>query len=158
MPLKLNALYRQVERMAIEVPSEAFAQQLTRAQQVLHQIDLEALHRKLRQRERGTAKIPWLVARPTGTLAGRFPVPLSPEDWTIVATDGSSIPPDRHSPVRYYVLNIGHATLTYGHTPNAVLESQEQFCFEEDDLYFDPMGKRIPIEETRLGMLMGIRE
>jgi hypothetical protein len=79
-------------------------------------------------------------------------------DLSVVASDGSSIPPDRHSPVRYYVVNVGHAALTYGTAPNAVLDAHERLCFEEDELYFDPLGKRIPIEGTRLGILMSVEE
>ena len=158
MPLNMNVLYRRVEKMAIEAPAALPEQQLAEAHDFLHRVDLDALHRKLRQRERGMAKIPWLVATPIGTLAGRFSAPLPPADWSVVASDGSSIPPDRHSPLRYYVVNIGYAVLTYGNAPNAVLETQEQFCFEEDELYFDPLGKRIPIEGTRLGIFMGIQE
>jgi hypothetical protein len=158
MPLDIDALYRRVEEMVVDVPDVASDQQLVEAQDYLKRADPKLLQRKLQQRERGTAKIPWLVAQPVDTLAGTLPVPPLPTDFTVVASDGSAIPPDRHSPVRYYVLNTGYAILTYGEKPDAVLDSQEQFCFAEDELYFDPQGKRIPIEGTRLGILMGIEE
>jgi hypothetical protein len=68
------------------------------------------------------------------------------------------MPPDRHSPLKYYVLNVGHAILTYGAAPDAILDSRAQLCYEEHELYHDPEGKRIPIEGTRLGIHMGVKE
>ena len=158
MPLDMDVLYRRVEAMVVGMPDLAPSQRLSDVLGLLRQTDPESLRAKLRQRERGKAKIPWLVAVPVDTLAGVFAAPSVPSDLSVVASDGSSIPPDRHSPVRYYVINVGYAVLTYGRSPNAILDAQEQFCFEEEELYFDPLGKRIPIEGTRLGILMGIAE
>jgi hypothetical protein len=157
VPLDMDALYRRVEEMVVDVPNITSDQQLVEAQDYLKRADPRVLQRKLQQRERGR-KIPWLVAQPIDTLAGTFPVPALPTDFSVVASDGSVIPPDRHSPVRYYVLNTGYAVLTYGRAPDAVLDSEEQFCFAEDELYFEPQGKRIPIEGTRLGIRMGVEE
>lgn len=123
----------------------------------LRQADPAELRRKLQQRS-GSTRIPWLVAMPLNSLAGRFPLPPLPDEFAVVATDGSSIPPDRHSSVRYFVLNIGYALLRYGHHPSAELNAESRFCFSDDDLYFDPQGKRIPIEGTRLGIRMGVEE
>jgi hypothetical protein len=157
VPLDMDALYRRVEEMVVDASDITSDQQLIEAQDYLKRADPKVLLGKLRQRERGR-KIPWLVAEPLDTLAGTSPVPALPASFSVVASDGSAIPPDRHSPLRYYVLNTGYAALTYGHAPGAVLNAQEQFCFREDELYFDPQGKHIPIEGTRLGIRMGIEE
>jgi hypothetical protein len=158
VPLEIDRLYRQVADMASALPEAISRDLLADARAFFQRADPDLLRQKLRQRERGTAKIPWLVAEPIDTLRGTFAAPAPPEDLSVAAADGSSMPPDRHSSVRYYVLNIGYAILTYGRSPHASLESQGRFCFEQQDLYFDPLGKRIPIEGTRLGILMSIEE
>ncbi|MBN1935368.1 MAG: DNA double-strand break repair nuclease NurA [Anaerolineae bacterium] len=157
MPLHLDGLYAQVIQLAQTLPAEGSSQQLNDVQAFLRQADPGQLRDKLRQRKSG-ARIPWLVAIPLVTLAARFRLPPLPDDFSVAAADGSSIPPDRHSSVRYFVLNTGHAVLTYGSHPNADLDATSMFCFSDADLYFDPQGKRIPIEGTRLGILMGIEE
>jgi hypothetical protein len=158
MPLDIDRLYAQVEKMAVALPDIAPTRRLADAQAFFRAADLSLLREKLRQREQGRAKIPWLVAEPVNTLQAIYPAPPVPPDLSVVASDGSSIFPDRHSPVRYFVVNVGYAVLTYGRAPNAVLSSHEQFCFEEEELYFDPLDKRIPIEGSRLGIHMSVEE
>jgi hypothetical protein len=158
MPLDIDRLYTRVEKMATAFPETLPARRLADAQTFFHRADLGLLREKLRQREQGRAKIPWLVAEPVNTLQTIYPLPPVPRELSVVASDGSSIFPDRHSPVRYYVVNIGYAVLTYGSAPGAVLDAHERFCFEEDELYFDPLNKRIPIEGSRLGIHMSVKE
>jgi len=157
MPLRLNGFYDRVVELAKTLPDHSPNRRLEDVLTWFRQADPDRLRRKLAQRS-GSARIPWLVATPLATLATRFPLPPLPDDFSIVATDGSSIPPDRHSPLRYFVLNTGYAALTYGSHPAAELDAESHFCFADAELYFDPQGKRIPIEGTRLGILMGIEE
>ncbi len=159
MPLNLDGLYAQVHKLAQTLHGAQNIRRLAEARAFLRRASPDQLRHKLRQREQDQrAKIPWLVAVPLATLAARFPTPPIPTDFSVVAADGSSIPPDRHSSVRYFVLNTGHATLTYGRHPGADLDANPRFCFADDELYFDVQGKRIPIEGARLGILMGIEE
>jgi hypothetical protein len=158
VPLDIDRVYRQVNKMAVALPGIVPAQQLADARAFFHSADLELLRIKLRERERGRAKIPWLVAEPVNTLRATFVPPPVPPDLSVAASDGSSIFPDRHSPVRYFVVNIGYAVLTYGSAPDAALEARASFCFEDDELYFDPQGKHIPIEGSRLGIHMSVKE
>jgi hypothetical protein len=158
MPLDIDRLYAQVAKMAVDLPDIAPARRLADAQAFFRAADLGLLREKLRQREQGRAKIPWLVAEPVNTLQVIYTAPPVPPDLSVVASDGSSIFPDRHSPVRYFVVNVGYAVLTYGSAPNAVLSAHERFCYEEDELYFDPLDKRIPIEGARLGIHMSVEE
>ena len=155
MPLKLGLINKQVEDMARSVTSEERREQLDKARELLRSADAEKLKAKIRNRR---DPFPWLVAVPTGTLSGVFPSPAPPPDFSVVSADGSSIPPDRHSPVRFYVINTGYAILTYGHNPDAQLDSEGQLYFEEKDLYLSPGRKNIPVEGTRLGMRMEIAE
>jgi hypothetical protein len=134
------------------------ARRISDAQAFFKQADLGLLREKLRQRERGGPKIPWLVAEPVHTLSAIYPVPSVPADLAVAASDGSAMPPDRHSPVRYYVLNVGYAVLAYGSQPSAKLDAKGWFCYKDEDLYFDSRGKRIPLEGARLGIHMGVKE
>ncbi len=155
MPLKLGPINKQVEDMARSVTAEERRELLEEARQLLHAADAAKLKAKIRNRRN---PFPWLVAVPTGALSDVFPSPASPGDFSVVAADGSSIPPDRHSPVRFYVINTGHAILTYGHHPDAHLDSEGRLYFEEKDLYISPGRKNIPVEGTRLGMTMEMAE
>jgi hypothetical protein len=155
LPLKLGPINEQVEDMARSVMAEERREQLDKARKLLRAADAEKLKAKIRNRRN---PFPWLVAVPTGTLSGAFPSPAPPHDFSAVAADGSSIPPDRHSPVRFYVINTGHAVLTYGRHPHADLDSAGQLYFEEKDLYISHGRKNIPIEGTRLGITMGMAE
>ena len=125
------------------------------ARNLLNGIDPAALAIKIQSR---TRTFPWLVAVPLNSLAETFaPVP-APEAFSIVATDGSLIPPDRHGPLRFHVINTGHAVLTYGPEPKAELDSTVKLCFEDDDLYIAYGEKDIPIDGARLGLAMSIAE
>lgn len=158
MPLDLGALYRQAEEMVRDLPEAGSNPQLAEAQRYLRRADPELLHSKLQARERGTAKIPWLVAAPVDTLAGVYPAPLISASYTVVAADGSPIPPDRHSPVRYFVVNIGQVSITYGAEPHARIDADLKLHYTEEELYFDAEDKRIPIEGARLGIHMSVEE
>jgi hypothetical protein len=151
LPLKLDPINKQVEDMARSVTAEERHELLEEARQLLHAADAAKLKAKIRNRRN---PFPWLVAVPTGTVSSAFPSPAPPDDFSVVAADGSSIPPDRHSPVRFYVINTGHAVLTYGRHPDANLDSEGRLYFEEKDLYISPGRKNIPVEGTRLGMTM----
>jgi hypothetical protein len=128
---------------------------LAEARELLCTVDAEELRAKVRERRE---RFPWLVAIPVHTLGRTFSPPMPPTDFSVIASDGSSIPPDRHSPLHYYVINTGRAVLTYGSHPNADLGSEGRLYFEDNDLYISPNRKRIPIEGTRLGVKMQIAE
>jgi hypothetical protein len=155
LPLNLGPINKQVEDMARSVTAEERREQLDQARRLLRAADAEKLKAKIRNRRN---PFPWLVAVPVGTLSATFPPPAAPHDFSVVAADGSSIPPDRHSPVRFYVINTGQAVLTYGRQPYADLDSAGQLYFEQKDLYISPGRKNIPVEGARLGMAMGIAE
>jgi hypothetical protein len=141
--------------MAASFVTEERGNLLEEARGLLCAVDAEELRAKVRARHE---RFPWLVAIPVHTLSQAFSPPVPPTDFSVVASDGSSIPPDRHSPLRYYVINTSHAVLTYGSHPDADLVSEGQLCFEDDDLYVSPERKRIPVEGTRLGVKMQVAE
>ena len=154
----MDAIYKRVEEMVIHSQAVADDDRLAEAVELLRRADADKLRAKLERRQQGGSRIPWLVAHPLNTLGGAYPPPTPPTDLSVAASDGSSISPDRHSALRYYVINIGYAVLTYGHAPDAILGARCTVGFAEDELYFDPLGKRIPIEGPRLGALMSLEE
>ena len=155
MPLELGHISQQVDRMAASFVADERRDLLRQARKLLRDVDAKELRAKVNARH---GKYPWLVAIPVHTLAQTFSPPLPPTDFSVIASDGSSIPPDRHSSLRYYVINTGHAVLTYGRHPNADLDSEGRLYFEDDDLYLSPGQKNIPIEGARLGVKMQIAE
>ena len=155
VPLKLGLISEQVERMAESATAAARHELLVEAQKLLRRADPAALRATLSSRRE---PFPWLVAEPVGTFNATFPAPTPPPDFSVVAADGSFIPPDRHSPLRFYVINTGHAVITYGRHPDAHLDSEGRLYFEDAELYLDPTGRRIPIEGERLGVRMAIEE
>ena len=155
MPLDFDALYQGIYQMVATLPSRGPGQKLASARAYLREVAPDDLRHRLKSREH---KVPWLVALPINSLADTFAPCAIPDAFSVVAADGSSVPPDRHSPVRYYMINIGHAAITYGPHAHAAMSSCLQFCHQEQDLYFDPAGKRIPIDGTRLGVKMAVEE
>ncbi len=155
MPLELGPISQQVDRMIASFVAEERRDLLRQARKLLRDVDAEELRAKVHARH---GKYPWLVATPIHTLSQTFSPPLPPTDFSVIASDGSSIPPDRHSSLRYYVINTGHAVLTYGRHPDADLDSEGQLYFEDGDLYLSPGQKNIPIEGARLGVKMQIAE
>ncbi|UCC63343.1 MAG: DNA double-strand break repair nuclease NurA [Anaerolineae bacterium] len=159
MPLKLGPITEQVSRMTETVRPPEQDDLLVRARQLLRGVDPDELRARLERRaEASRRRVPWLAALPTGPLAGTHPAPSAPADFTVAAADGSAIPPDRHSPLQYYVINTGYAVLTYGARPDAILDSKGDLYFREDDLYIDPQGLRIPVSEGRLSLKMQVEE
>ncbi len=159
MPLKLGPIAAQVNRMTATAMLPTGGDLLAQARQLLRTVDPVALRERLEKRAQAAKRrVPWLAALPTGTLAGTHPAPPAPTGFSVVAADGSAIPPDRHSPLEYYVINTGYAVLTYGTHPDAILDSEGKLCFEDHDLYIDPQGVRIPVNEGRLSLKMQVEE
>ncbi|MEE8163882.1 MAG: hypothetical protein V3T92_07795, partial [Anaerolineae bacterium] len=132
MPLELGPISQQVDRMIASFVTEERRDLLGKAREFLRAVDADKLWAKVRDRLK---RFPWLVAIPVHTLSQTFSPPAPPTDFSVIASDGSWIPPDRHSSLRYYVINTGHAVLTYGSHPNADLDSDDgQLYFEDDAL------------------------
>lgn len=98
-----------------------------------------------------TAKTSWLLAQPERSFQGAIAAPPAPSDYVVVASDGSFILPDRHSPARFYVINIGKVMLRYGDSPFADITSDAEVYFRESELYVPDQIKRIPVNGTLLG-------
>ncbi|MDH7486045.1 MAG: DNA double-strand break repair nuclease NurA [Anaerolineae bacterium] len=157
MPLDFAVIQPHIARMAAQAHTQSLADRLREACELLRSVDTDHLRQVLREREQSD-RIPWLVARPREEVGAAYPPPLPCSDFSVVASDGSVIPPDRHSPLRFFVLNTGLARLTYGQRPDAHLWARSLFCAGEEDLYINAAGRRIPVEDARLGLRMALEE
>ena len=154
MSLDLNQLAAQIDGMAasLKAEEENWKGCLGRALEILHlqSADLDSLRRKIE-----SSKTSWLVAGVSVQLVGSLQPPPCPSDFAVIASDGSHIDVDRHSPARCYLINIGSATLLYGQDPDAILRSQPTLYASKQDLTIvNPLGS----DEQRVeGGLLGIK-
>lgn len=154
MALRFDQISAQLSEMTAALTAEQRRVWLAAARRLLREVDEPRLREKLS----GRSRVPWLVAQPLGALGEAVPCPPCPDEFTVIAADGSTIPPDRHSPVRYYVINTGTAALTYGRRPDARLAAAARFCHDERDLYLDSERRRFPVEGNRLSAQMLVEE
>ncbi len=155
MPLDLGSISNQVSQMSRDANLSNREMGLAEAQRQLRAQDAAALRARLEAERFRTSG---LVARPWATLAATFPPPARPGSYSVVAADGSFIAPDRHNPIRFYVINTGSVHLSYGAHPDAQLRSQGRLFHEEADLNVPHDYKILPIEGARLGVKMALME
>jgi hypothetical protein len=123
------------------------------------QCALDAFHSKTPdlahlQKKIAASKTTWLVAGLVDGLDRRYKPPPLPQEFSVIATDGSHIDVDRHQPTRCYLINIGAAILHYGVSPNALLDSFPQLYSGDEDLVIVPAKGREQLVE---GALLGIK-
>lgn len=104
------------------------------------------------------SKIRYVTAVPLEDPAASF-APISlPEAFSVIATDGSQIEPERHALAHYFVLNVGWAGLHYGPGSHADLGSAADIRYRDDQLWFEMGDRRIPIREELLATLRSLEE
>ena len=103
---------------------------------------------------------PFLWANPSSELGnGHSPTEL-PEEYAVVAVDGSHIDVDRHLPVPCSLINIGTCILQYGTHPNAHLSNYPKL-YSDEGLYLTEHGtttREVAIEGPVLGFKRTIDE
>nr|WP_290669878.1 DNA double-strand break repair nuclease NurA [Ardenticatena sp.] len=106
-----------------------------------------------------TQRLPWLVAQPlTYPLDAKTPAPPIPDHFVVVAADGSNMPPNRHSPIHFYVINTGTIWLEYGGNAQCEMETHTRLYFETEDLFLDGDTRQYPVEGSRLSVRMAVEE
>ena len=154
MALDLNQVAAQIDRMAAGLKAE----EINWKGRLIHALELlnsqSANLDRLRARIEGH-KTSLLVAGVTGRLDRRYQPPTCPPDYTAIATDGSHIDVDRHSPARCYLVNIGCSVLRYGNAADATLFSRPTLYASKEDLVIEnPNGSD---EQLIEGGLLGIK-
>jgi len=106
-----------------------------------------------------TARSTWLLADIVEEWQSH-PLPPRPEDYSALAVDSSHIPPQRHSPVACFLINLGLAFLRYGGEAEARLESHPRLFYRPEELVLrEPGGFREqPIEGAVLGLKRTVEE
>ena len=112
------------------------------------------------KRKIALSKTSWLVAGLVDGLGQRHKAPAAPDEFTILASDGSHIDVDRHRSTRCYLINIGGAHLDYGASPNATLNSHPHLYSADEDLVMTPVagGRQQVIEGSLLGIKRSVEE
>ncbi|MBI2872001.1 MAG: DNA double-strand break repair nuclease NurA [Chloroflexi bacterium] len=157
MSLDLHQTALQIDAMAEQLVARQaeHGARLREALATLESADPVALEARRRE-----GHITWLAAALTGGLGGRYSAPGLPQDYAVLAVDGSHIAVDRHSPARCLLINIGRVLLRYGQTPEARLESTPRLHVAEDELAIeDPDGFHDQqVEGPVLGMVRAVEE
>lgn len=100
----------------------------------------------------------YLAALPEEDPSAVFaPEPLAP-GFSVAASDGSQIEPERHHMAEFFVLNVGWAVLHYGEGARAELGNVADVRFRSEELTFEVDGRRIPIRAELLAILRSVLE
>jgi hypothetical protein len=153
MPLDLASIIGHINQMAGDLDAE----ESKRRHDSMRSAWLNLDSRDVNQRYEG-AKTSFLLAETTGDYRDQFPLPSLPAQHTVVAADGSFVQPDRHSPLRYYILNTGIVVLSYGDDPAARIEATPEIFHKESDLVVPNDPQRTPVEGAILGFRRAIAE
>ncbi len=162
MPLDFTQISDQIERLSQRATGADLRRRIALAQELVQTTDPEEVRAAVDEHRRGRARVPWLTGRPVRSLGAAIEAPDAPADFVAVAADGSNIPPERHSPARFYVLNTGRVALGYGREPYADMTTRAQLFYEDQDLYFRSQGadddQSMPVEGAVLGAKMAVAE
>ncbi len=133
MPLELTHITQQIDQLSQDVTGDDYREHLAIARELLRVVEPEQLRAKYLARRRSKEKaVPWLEAYAPRTLVETFACPPLPRNFGVAAADGSDIPPDRHSPVHFCVINTGRVWLQYGDHPQAEMTTQAQLYYADD--------------------------
>ena len=158
MSLDLSKLVGQIVDLAASLKSKRNERQakLKLAQDILKSsvTDLSTLKQKVE-----TSKTTWLVAGLKDGIDLAHTVSNCPDDYIVLASDGSHIDVDRHQSARCFLINIGIAQLRYGQKPEAQLLNFPTLFFKEGEVVITSAeGRQFPIEGQILGIKRSIEE
>lgn len=153
MPLDLTRITGDLNEMVERIDAAESRARLARLPELFGAVDPEELRSRL-----DTARTSWLVARPAGDFSGGIPAPQLLGDYTVVASDGSFIAPDRHTPARFYLINIGKVVLGYGSAPRAALLAEPKMYVKDEELFISSEVRRVPVSGVVLGLKRAVVE
>ena len=133
MSLDLTKTALQLDEMALDLKARQGEREL-RLEKALEVIDSLDAGDSERDRQRSRSTIAWTVPSVLDKPGSRHATTALPEDFCVVATDGSHIDVDRHMPARCYLINIGVSALTYGSRPDARLSNRPRLYARDDEL------------------------
>ena len=160
MSLDLSSTALQIDQMALELKARQGDRRLRlqRALETVNSFDVTDYERK---RQESKATLTWNVpVAHDSPGAQHTPTPV-PDEFCVVAVDGSHIDVDRHIPARCFLVNIGVSILTYGSQPEARLFSQPRLYASDDELVIrdrSPSTQVQTIEGAVLGAKRTVEE
>jgi hypothetical protein len=135
MALELSKVTAHIEALGQELASRAEQQRraLPAARALLREFGAE--RDMLRELARSAAGQRLRCASPGGEFLDRpYAASLLPENFTLIATDGSQIYPDRHGVALYYVINIGSIVFRHGSGQAPEIATDPEIYFRPEDL------------------------
>lgn len=157
MSLDLNKTVNQLRSLTdqLRMRQAKRVQALSKAQTLIQDASPDRLER-MRLAGRST----WMAAGLNDQFAEIFPPSPLPEEYAVIAVDGSHIDVDRHFSARCSLINTGHVYLKYGETGEASLWNEPILNSSDEDLVLtDPIGLRDqPIEGHLLGIKRAVQE
>ncbi len=100
----------------------------------------------------------WLLPGLRESMAAAHPLPALPPSFTIAATDGSQIFPDRHEISSCFLINIGYVLLHYGRGERPLLNSKPMLFYREEDLYQNWGGRKVLANRETVAFKRGMLE
>ncbi len=158
MTLDLVKVYNQVEAMAgdLRLGQADYRQKLSAA---LAGLQAGAAEQDKLRKKIENARTTWLVAGLKENIALHKPALSCPEDFIVIASDGSHIDVDRHQSARLFLLNVGLVLLRYGNQPDAVFESVPELFYGEQRMSLrSEDGRQELIQGPLLGIKRGVEE
>jgi len=160
MSLDLAKTALQIDGMADELRmrQDDRRRRLGHALEAARALDVEVQEEK---RRRSESTLAWPVPKVLDSPAARYSPPPLPEDFSVVATDGSHIDVDRHMPARCFLINIGTSVLTYGSEAGARLFNRPRLYASEQELVLEDYAapsRRQNIEGAVLGAKRTVEE
>jgi hypothetical protein len=151
MPLEFSKVAAQIENMVAKAGLEGEERRgrLARALKLFAEADADALITKI-----ASCNTPWPVAGIAHGFNQQYDPSSCPQEFTVLATDGSNIEVDRHNSVRCYLINIGTVAIQYGVESDAQLSSEAAIFFGDDLAMIDPISGRAELIE---GPLLGVK-
>jgi hypothetical protein len=145
MMLDLSAIATQIQAMAAGVDGARDAARFAALRRAWRDLDSDTLNHRLRE-----ANTTFRASAAGSDFQRTAPLPGPVTDYSVVASDGSFILPNRHAPARYWLLNLGVTVLRYGAEPSADLWSSPDLHYQDDELFVPDDIYQIPINGTVL--------
>ncbi len=158
MTLDITQVYSQIEAMAGDIKSRR-ADYVRRLDVALNTLKTAGSAQDKLKKKIDRARTTWLVAGLREPIGLKQPAAKCPDDYAVVASDGSQIDVDRHHSVRLFLLNIGLVCLQYGSRPEAEFTTLPTLYSDEERLFIrSDDGKQAQIEGPLLGLKRDIEE
>ncbi len=150
----------------VALPIREFAQQLKsgerevklrleRAVTITTALDHQELADLRQKIESSRGKVRWPAAGLFDNVCSSYPLPSLPQNFSVLAVDGSHIEIDRHRAIQCYLINLGQVILRYGEKPCASLSNKAFLSGKDKDVIIDNTPDES--EEPSIGELLNIR-